>query len=575
MSWRVDREEWVEAATGTPTREPLRSVLDEVDGRLAGLLGFDLAPPPPGAVSDEVPTIHSGEILGTSAPVSTADEPRTGDEQLDVEVSAVGSAGPVGEALRVELEPGDAEAVREVEAAPAEAAPAEAAPESPPSTFADDDDEGVLVRPGVPAAVEAPPSGRVETMEADPAPEPAPEPAPDPVPEPAPEPEPEPGPEAQAEVEAQAEAAVADGPPPTESSPSLFMPASLLRPPEEPAVEEEVAVEEVPEEEPGAIAEAEPTDVEEVEAVPDQVERLRTEELEAEEVEEAEMLDAADLVEDASAQPPEPPPAHAAAPSAGPPKPPPPRRRNWYDDVFTEHYATLSPDGVEESAVRDVEFVASIAEVAQDATVLDVGCGIGYHALHLAELGYRVTGVDFSLAQLLRASELNEDRQGGVSFLHGDMRGLPTDEEFDLVMCLGSTLGYFEEDANRQSLEEMRDRVKPGGRMVLQVFNRDYLVSKLPIRSWWQGHKCLVLDEAELNYKANRLRVHRTIVFEDGRQFEHYMFMRAYSVHDLGKMLSSLGLKVISLSGSRETRGRFYGSASPDIWIVAERRVKE
>jgi hypothetical protein len=121
----------------------------------------------------------------------------------------------------------------------------------------------------------------------------------------------------------------------------------------------------------------------------------------------------------------------------------------------------------------------------------------------------------------------------------------------------------------------MRDRVKPGGRMVLQVFNRDYLVSKLPIRSWWQGHKCLVLDEAELNYKANRLRVHRTIVFEDGRQFEHYMFMRAYSVHDLGKMLSSLGLKVISLSGSRETRGRFYGSASPDIWIVAERRVKE
>jgi SAM-dependent methyltransferase len=339
------------------------------------------------------------------------------------------------------------------------------------------------------------------------------------------------------------------------------MPASLLRPPE--------ALEPEPEPEP-----------EGPEGIPEEVERLPSEELDADEVEpdededDDEIIDAAELLEDAVEQPPKAPPL---APSHAPPKPPlpPSRRRNWYDDVFTEHFSTLSPGGVEESAARDVEFVLSISEVAAEATILDVGCGIGYHSLKLAELGYRVTGVDFSLAQLLRASELNEERQAGASFLHGDMRGLPTDEQFDLVMCVGSTLGYFEEDANRQSLEEMRDRVKPGGRMVLQVFNRDYLVSKLPIRSWWQGNKCLVLDEAELNYKANRLRVHRTIVFEDGRQFEHYMFLRAYSVHDLGKMLSAEGLKVVSLSGSRETRGRFYGSASPDIWIVAERRGSE
>jgi SAM-dependent methyltransferase len=346
------------------------------------------------------------------------------------------------------------------------------------------------------------------------------------------------------------------GPIDVSSAPSLFMPASLLRP------KEEEPLEEPPPEEKGAVPEpvAEEHELDSGEVA---------EVLDAEDVEEE--LDAADLEED------ERPVAEDAA--APPPKPPPPsppsaaaRRRNWWDDVFTEHYSTISTRGVAESAERDVEFVVACTEPPEGGTVLEVGCGVGHHALKFAARGYQVTGVDSSLAQLLRASELNEEHEAGVAFMHGDMRELPTQQEYDLVTCLGTTIGYFEEDANRQVLEEMRDRIAPGGRLMLQVFNRDYLVSKLPIRSWWQGNKCLVLDEAELNYKANRLRIHRTVVFEDGRQFEHYMFMRAYSVHDLGKALSSAGLKVLQLSGSRETRGRFYGSASPDIWIVAQRR---
>ena len=74
-----------------------------------------------------------------------------------------------------------------------------------------------------------------------------------------------------------------------------------------------------------------------------------------------------------------------------------------------------------------------------------------------------------------------------------------------------------------------------------------------------------------MNYFANRLRVHRTVVFEDGRQYEHYMFIRAYTLHDVGKLMTTAGLRVLEVSGSRDTRGRFYGATSPDIWVLAER----
>jgi SAM-dependent methyltransferase len=290
-----------------------------------------------------------------------------------------------------------------------------------------------------------------------------------------------------------------------------------------------------------------------------------------------ESLDAADL-EEVEQQV-----AVASAVEVEEPRPPAPpeakqqgkRRKAWYDDVFGEHFLFLYPLTWEETCQRDVQFIFGQLGGREGLTVLDVGCGEGSHAVELAKLGARVTGLDNSLALLLAAAQTKEAaaiEEGRVEFIHGDMRRLPRDREFDAVMCVGTTLGYFEEEQNWMCLQEMHDRLVPGGRLLIHVFNRDFVAPHLPSRSWWQGKRCMVIDEAEMNFFANRLRVHRTIIFDDGRQYEHYMFMRAYTVQDLGKAISQLGMRVIEVSGSRDTRGRFFGSASPDIWITAEKK---
>lgn len=308
-------------------------------------------------------------------------------------------------------------------------------------------------------------------------------------------------------------------------------------------------------------------------AQPDDVEEF--EEVEADVIE---SLDAADLVETEPESGLEPETVEPEAkPRTQPPdaKPQQKRRKAWYDDVFAEHFGFLHPQTWDETAQRDAQFIHDQLGLREGASVLDVGCGDGHHAIALAKLGHHVTGVDNSLAMLLAAAQHKEaagiDDQR-VTFMHGDMRRLPRDREFEAVICVGTTFGYFEEEQNRQCLQEMFDRLAVGGRLLLHVFNRDFVAPHLPSRSWWQGRRCMVIDEAEMNFFANRLRVHRTIIFDDGRQYEHFMFMRAYTVQDLGKAMSALGLRVVEVSGSRDTRARFYGSASPDIWIVAERK---
>jgi SAM-dependent methyltransferase len=380
---------------------------------------------------------------------------------------------------------------------------------------------------------------------------------------------------------------------PAETTPRLFIP-SLTRPADEAPPEEAVA------ETSGAAdvaAEAAVEGAAAVAPVPEDV--SEPPELDAEDlVEDAavvapvredtseppEVLEDEDLVEDEGepevAEKTEPPALRVAEDEAAPPPRPPPAaakrpRKHWCDEVFSEHYAALRRPDAEEAADRDIEFLVESTELGAGATVLDVGCGDGAHCFSLAKRGFVVTGVDNSLSQLLAASQRNESSAAGVTFLHGDMRQLPVDDSYDAVICLGSTFGYFEEEQNRQTLEHLRDRLKPDGKLVLQVFNRDHLVSRLPVRTWWEGDRCLVLDEAEMNYFANRLRVHRTIVFNDGRQFEHYMFMRAFTLHDIGKLCSTAELRVLEVSGSRETRGHFFGATSPDLWILASRKPGE
>lgn len=258
--------------------------------------------------------------------------------------------------------------------------------------------------------------------------------------------------------------------------------------------------------------------------------------------------------------------AAAAAAQAG-------RKRNWFDEAFGDHYGSITPLDADASAELDAAFIRKTAELGAGQSLLDVACGDGRHCFALANLGLMVSGLDCSLAQLVRASQRNEATEAGVTLLHGDMRSLPRDRQYDIVTCLGSSLGYFEsDDQNRQCIQELVEVLRPGGKLVLHTFNRDYLVAVLPCRSWWQGRGCLVLDVADMNYFTNRVRIHRTVVFEDGRQFEHHMYIRMFSLHELGKILTSLGMRVLEVSGSRDTRGRFYGATSAEIWIVAQRR---
>lgn len=243
----------------------------------------------------------------------------------------------------------------------------------------------------------------------------------------------------------------------------------------------------------------------------------------------------------------------------------------WQVDLFADHFGALVSPLRSAAAGAEADFIVHCAGLHPGVSVLDVGCGDGSHSVALAARGLVVTGLDASPVQLMRASQAAQASGVAVHLVAGDMRQPPVEGPFDAIVCLGGTLGMHTDEDDRIALKQMRDRLVPGGRIMLHVLNRDYIVARLPARSWWQGQGCLILDEAQMFAPTSRVHVHRTVVFETGKQFEHNLGLRIYGLTELVQMCAQVGLQVLEYSGSRHTRGRFYGAASSEIWLLAQR----
>ena len=247
------------------------------------------------------------------------------------------------------------------------------------------------------------------------------------------------------------------------------------------------------------------------------------------------------------------------------------RSKPWYEEVFDEDYLRTLPFMTPEQTGREATFIRQVLAPPKGGEVLDVACGYGRHALELAQQGLRVTGLDLSLPLLIRAADDAQRRGLAVNFVHADMREMSFNGQFDAAYCVLSSFGYFDEETNLRVATAVCRALKPGGRFLLDIINRDYIVRDLPSRVWWEGDGCVVLEEVDFNYHTSRVLVRRSVAFGNGRQSEQEISMRAYSLHEVGKMLRQAGLRVLQVSGGLASKARFFGAASRNIIAVCER----
>ncbi len=248
------------------------------------------------------------------------------------------------------------------------------------------------------------------------------------------------------------------------------------------------------------------------------------------------------------------------------------RRKPWFEGFFSDDYLrTVRPPTPKEVA-RECDFILGQLGLPRGSTILDVGCGLGLHAIELTRRGYLVVGLDLSLPMLSRAGDEAQDEGLRINFLHGDMRQMTFEGQFDAVLCWGTTFGYFDDDGNKEVVQRLLEALKPGGLLLLDIVNRDHVLREQPNLIWFEGDGCVCMEESRFDYLRSRLHVKRTVILDDGRQRENTYSLRLYAPHEIGQLLHQKGFRVTSISGMKATPGVFFGATSPELIILAERR---
>ena len=116
---------------------------------------------------------------------------------------------------------------------------------------------------------------------------------------------------------------------------------------------------------------------------------------------------------------------------------------NWYEEWFGEEYMLVYPHRNEAEAKQQIEFVKRHIHLPKGAKVLDLCCGCGRHAIELKSQGYDVIGLDLSAKLLDLACSRASERGLDMKFIRCDMREIPYESYFDLIVNFFTSFGYF------------------------------------------------------------------------------------------------------------------------------------
>jgi tellurite methyltransferase len=100
--------------------------------------------------------------------------------------------------------------------------------------------------------------------------------------------------------------------------------------------------------------------------------------------------------------------------------------------------------------------------------LLDLGCGLGNLALEAARRGCRVTAIDASPAAVARVRTAAAAESLPVEVLQADLETWAIDRDYDTIVAIG-LLMFFRRERALELLGQIEDRVRPGGRAVINV----------------------------------------------------------------------------------------------------------
>lgn len=240
-------------------------------------------------------------------------------------------------------------------------------------------------------------------------------------------------------------------------------------------------------------------------------------------------------------------------------------------DDSMEGYLQSSPQTLLQRTTAEVGGVITILGLKGGERILDIPCGYGRHSVGLAERGLSVVGSDLNAA-FLDVAETRARRAGvHVPFVKENMLEIHYDCEYDAVINMFYSFGFFESDShNLAVLERFYRALKPGGAFLMhtdvnmpRVLDGTYVNDET--RHLSSGRRLRIID----TYDPHTKRMDGAWILIDANETIKRYSVRVYSREEFVGMCQVVGFRSVTSYGNWE--GAAYSERSEDMIVVAQK----
>lgn len=136
----------------------------------------------------------------------------------------------------------------------------------------------------------------------------------------------------------------------------------------------------------------------------------------------------------------------------------------------------------------EINLITSILSQHRCKTLIDLGCGTGYHVRALTKLGFVATGVDISKQNIRFAKKRSKEENVRPSFVVGSYYEYSPEKKFDAALCLNWSIPVRDDEVKR-FLDNTSSLLRPRGLLIFDFERISQIVWSdvgKPITESWQ-----------------------------------------------------------------------------------------
>ena len=123
---------------------------------------------------------------------------------------------------------------------------------------------------------------------------------------------------------------------------------------------------------------------------------------------------------------------------------------SYFDGYYKDIWRSIIPA---ELTTKEVDFIVNYFKLQPGSKVLDLMCGYGRHAIALAKKGMAVTAVDNLDEYINEIKKTATSDNLPITAIKSDVIKYKPEEIFDLAICMGNSLCFFDRSDTVKILE--------------------------------------------------------------------------------------------------------------------------